>query len=251
MPPLWLLSQKSRTSIPTSGYLTAVGDQTQSTSLCLLTHAFSKDSKNLSLSRNQSPIINCIPMSPRNQRISRQIPTPYQYQHHSPQSLLFLQYLRVKKGQHLKSTRGIPPIPHKIHRNPKHPHEMHTRLLHTPISIRSELIGECTAGIRVGPYIVAGVAERKSEEGCAWLGVLEFDRLERRTNTSLQTSVTIPARMIWFFPVAWTAARKSALSHASTSPWRWMKGAVGCICLIRFEFFHSNICGSYINDFLW
>lgn len=44
-----------------------------------------------------------------------------------------------------------------------------------------------------------------------------------------QTSVTMPAMMSCFLPVARTAARNSGLSHASTSPWRWMNGAVGCI----------------------
>jgi len=34
--------------------------------------------------------------------------------------------------------------------------------------------------------------------------------------------------------VALTAARKSALSHALTSPCRLMCGAVGCICMISF-----------------
>ena len=37
--------------------------------------------------------------------------------------------------------------------------------------------------------------------------------------------------MTCFLPVASTAARKSALSHALTSPLRLMKGAVGCIAM--------------------
>jgi hypothetical protein len=42
-----------------------------------------------------------------------------------------------------------------------------------------------------------------------------------RVNCSyLHTSVTMPAIMTCFFPVAFTAARKSALSHALTSPLR-------------------------------
>lgn len=45
----------------------------------------------------------------------------------------------------------------------------------------------------------------------------------------LQTSVVIPAMIICFFPVALTAALNSSLSQASTSPFRLMKGALGCI----------------------
>jgi len=43
----------------------------------------------------------------------------------------------------------------------------------------------------------------------------------------IQTSVTIPATMIWFFPVARMAARISGLSHAFTSPCRLMSGMSG------------------------
>lgn len=50
----------------------------------------------------------------------------------------------------------------------------------------------------------------------------------------LQTSVTIPARMMCFLPVAFTAARKSALSQASTSPWRWTNVAFGWRATISF-----------------
>lgn len=43
----------------------------------------------------------------------------------------------------------------------------------------------------------------------------------------MQTSVVMPARMIWDLFWAWTAALKAGLSQASTSPLRRMKGASG------------------------
>ena len=46
------------------------------------------------------------------------------------------------------------------------------------------------------------------------------------------TSVVMPAIMICVFPVAFTALRKSSLSHAFTSPFRLMCGAFGCIAVI-------------------
>jgi hypothetical protein len=167
MPPLWLLSQKSRTQHP---------------NLWLPDRCRRSNSINLASS----------PSSPFLQRLKGSEPLPESTSHcqlhtHEPSQLankpantcciistgiiffnpysLFL-YLRVKKRQHLKSTRSIPPISHKIHSYPKHPHEMNPRFLHPPIRIRSEFIGECTAGVGVGPYIIAGVAEGKSEEGC-------------------------------------------------------------------------------------
>ena len=42
----------------------------------------------------------------------------------------------------------------------------------------------------------------------------------------------MPARMTCFLPVALTAARKSLLSHALTSPVRLMNGASGCMSVI-------------------
>lgn len=47
-----------------------------------------------------------------------------------------------------------------------------------------------------------------------------------------QTSVVMPAKITWLLPVAVTAARKSALSHASTSPLRRIKGASGYMLVI-------------------
>ena len=43
----------------------------------------------------------------------------------------------------------------------------------------------------------------------------------------VQTSVVMPARMIWLLFWAATAALKSELSHASTSPLRLISGAFG------------------------
>ena len=42
-----------------------------------------------------------------------------------------------------------------------------------------------------------------------------------------QTSVTIPPRITCFFPVAFKAARNSALSQASTSPFLLINGDFG------------------------
>lgn len=55
---------------------------------------------------------------------------------------------------------------------------------------------------------------------------------KKRSEGSVQTSVVMPPTMTCFLPVAMTAARKSALSQASTSPWRWMKVALGCMAMI-------------------
>ena len=49
---------------------------------------------------------------------------------------------------------------------------------------------------------------------------------------TMLTSVVMPAIMICVFPVAFTALRKSSLSHAFTSPFRLMCGAFGCIAVI-------------------
>ena len=49
---------------------------------------------------------------------------------------------------------------------------------------------------------------------------------------AMLTSVVMPAIMICVFPVAFTALRKSSLSHAFTSPFRLMYGASGCIAVI-------------------
>lgn len=62
----------------------------------------------------------------------------------------------------------------------------------------------------------------------------EFLKYMELKGNVLQTSVTIPARITCFLPVASTAFRKSGLSQASTSPWRRMKGAVGCMLIISF-----------------
>ena len=109
---------------------------------------------------------------------------------------------------------GNTPITHQIHSDPKHAQQVHTRLLHSSVGVSSELIIECAARVCVGPYVVSCLSERKSEERGAYYHVRQFDIGVFRYYA--QTSVTMPARMICFFPVAWTAARKSGLSQAST-----------------------------------
>ena len=66
------------------------------------------------------------------------------------------------------------------------------------------------------------------------------------------TSVVMPAIMTCVFPVARTALRKSSLSHASTSPFRLMYGAFGCISVISLGSgpFGPIIIQSYISSLL-
>lgn len=47
---------------------------------------------------------------------------------------------------------------------------MHARLLHAPVRVRCQLLIECAARIRIGPDLVAGLAQRESEEGGALSG---------------------------------------------------------------------------------
>lgn len=44
-------------------------------------------------------------------------------------------HLRIQKRQHLNNAGRIPPIPHQVHYNTKHAHQVHASLLHTAVRI--------------------------------------------------------------------------------------------------------------------
>jgi hypothetical protein len=101
------------------------------------------DLQNLRLPRNNRPVVNRIPMIPRHQTIRHQIPIqqisliPF-----SLPSSSIRKNSRIQKRQHLNNTRRIPPIPHQIHHDPKHTHQMHARLLHTTVCVCGQLVVE-------------------------------------------------------------------------------------------------------------
>ena len=134
----------------------------------------------------------------------------------------------VQEGQQLQASGGVAPIAHEIHDDGEEPLQDDAGVLHSAVRVVGEAFGEGAAGFGVGEDGVAFGAEGEGEEFRAWVHV-SVGVLGRRGGRELyvQTSVVMPARMIWVLFAATTAALKSELSHASTSPFRLMSGASG------------------------
>ena len=156
-----------------------------------------------------------------------------------PRHIPIHRQIPVQKRQQLRAARRVPPIAHQVHDDGEEALQDHACVFHAAVRVRGEAAGECPARFGVGDDGVAFGAEGEGEEFGAWYdefwGVDGRGRKGREGVVSyVQTSVVMPASMIWLLFCATTAALKSALSHASTSPLRFISGALGYRSRISF-----------------
>lgn len=117
----------------------------------------------------------------------------------SPVNRIVLRQIR----QHRRIARCIAPVSHQVADDAEQADYLHACARHAVVRNVTDEFRGCAGGFDVGPYAVAGLAEREGAEGRAF----ELVRLRSigrflLAQQDLQTSVVIPARITWLLPVA-------------------------------------------------
>ncbi|RDX45248.1 hypothetical protein OH76DRAFT_1007844 [Lentinus brumalis] len=99
-------------------------------------------------------------------------------------------------------------------------------------SATANIDSSCTPAARMRSLASSAVFTSNVPDASLFANTVYSASTSERARKDVQTSVVMPARMTCVLPVASTALRKSALSHAFTSPLRLNKAGSGCMSMI-------------------